>query len=349
MEQDATLTPKRRLDLLQGALDGAPRVWVLVHDSPDPDAMAGGWCARGIIGERFGLECEVVYGGVIGRPENRAMVELLEIPLWHIESISPEPEDRFVTVDTQPGFGNNALPKGATVAAVIDHHPPSEPVSAPLVDVRPDYGAVGTMLAEYAVAAGLPLTGPLSTALAYAILTETSDLGREVSEADLKLYTQLLPRVDHKLLGRLRHPRMERDFYATLHRGLLQARLHRDVVACHLGAVGNVDEVARLADILNALAGSRWVLCTGVYAGVMILSLRTSDQQCNAGRVLERAVGHRGGAGGHGMVAGGQVPMPDEKDRDALEQKLTGSVLAELGYDKNAPFEPLLPDQHVNP
>jgi nanoRNase/pAp phosphatase (c-di-AMP/oligoRNAs hydrolase) len=49
---------------------------VLTHDYPDPDALASAW-ALGHLAQAFGIETRVVYGGLITRAENRAMVKLL--------------------------------------------------------------------------------------------------------------------------------------------------------------------------------------------------------------------------------------------------------------------------------
>ena len=305
--------------------------------------MAGALALLHVVKEGFGLDCAIVYGGIIGRADNRAMVELLGIPLCHIESVVPEPRDRFVCVDTQPSFTNNSLPEGVNVAAVIDHHPLETGDEVPFVDVRPGYGSVAAMLAEYVLEAGLEIAQSLATAIAFGIATETVDLEREASEGDLEAYVRVLPRVDHRLLGQLRHPKLERAFFHTLAGALRAALLCQDVVVCHMGGVNVPDEVAQVADILNSLAGSRWVLCTGEHEGRIIVSLRSSDRGAHAARVLGRALGGRGAAGGHGMIAGGQVPLDTESDPPQICHELTEAILAALGYDKNSALEPLLP------
>ena len=343
MSDEATsAAAMRRLRELEQALAGSPRVWILMHDTPDPDCLSAALAILGVLKERLALQCAITYGGVIGRADNRAMVEMLAIPLWHIESITPRPEDRFLCVDTQPAFTNHSLPDGATVAAVLDHHPMAAESHFPFVDLRPGCGSVAAMAVDYVLAAGLPFTAPLATAIAFGILSETQDLAREAGPADLAAYAQVLPMVDHVLLGRLRHPEVERPFFDTLAVALRAARLCHDVVICHLQHINAPDEAARVADILNALAGSDWVLCTGRYRDSLFISLRTSDNSANAGRVLGRAVKGRGGSGGHGMMAGGRVPLADGADPDEVRRAITTSLLAALGLDGDAPLEPLL-------
>jgi len=335
---------RRKLLRLRRALAGSRRVLILMHDNPDPDSLAGGMALLYVLSERFRLDAVITYGGIIGRADNRAMVEKLQIPLWHIESVDPELGDRFVCVDTQPGFINNSLPQGAEVAAVIDHHPIGTEGSVPLLDVRPGYGSVATILTEYVCAAGLAFTAPLATAVAFGIVSETEDLGREASRADVEAYVRVLPHVDHRVLGQLRHPKLERSFYGTLARALHGAYLCGSVVVCHIGPVNNPDEVAQMADFLNSLAGCEWTLCTGESGGRMIVSLRTSDDSADAGRVLERALEGLGNAGGHGMVAGGQIPLGDDAHPAQTRRALAQAVLAQLGYGQDSESEPLLAD-----
>jgi nanoRNase/pAp phosphatase (c-di-AMP/oligoRNAs hydrolase) len=295
-----------------------------------------------VLEERCEAEVRITYGGVIGRPDNRAMAEFLDISLSHLESIDVLPGDRFILVDTQPPFTNNSLPEGAEVAAVIDHHPPDEATEATFVDLRPDVGAVTTMATEYFRAAGLELSDRLATAITYAIISETEDLGREVTEQDLRTYMWALHRADHVLIGQLRHPRVERRFYRTLTAGLKAAQVAGDAVLCHLARVNAPDELARVADILNPLAGCRWVLCTGEQENLMILSLRSSDPDADAERLMAELLAEQGSGGGHGMVAGGEIELTEQDDPAEIRQRLSERFLQALGHDGRENAEPLL-------
>ena len=76
----------------------------------------------------------------------------------------------------------------------------------------------------------------------------------------------------------------------------------------------------------------------------LIFSLRTKRANQNAGVMARRLAKGWGFAGGHGMVAGGQIPLDEslpekeEKMRDALKKRF----LRILGLDA-VPEERLLP------
>lgn len=331
------------LRALREAIEGAERVWILLHDGPDPDAMASGLILQTVLEEGMGIEAGITYGGIIGRPDNRAMPELLGITLHHFATVDVREGDEFICVDTQPGFSNHSLPDDAHVAAVIDHHPGGgEGSDADHVDVRSDVGAATTIAMEYFYAQGLELTSQVATAAAYAIVSETEDLGREVSYRDLRVYIQVLEKADHVLIGKLRHPRVERGFFRTLAAALNAASMHQDVVVCHLQDIHAPDELPRVADILNPLEGNSWVFCTGEQPDKIILTLRSSERDANAEVVMGKILGGRGGGGGHGMVAGGQIELEQGEDVGELRENLTRRFLEALGYDPDQEFEPLL-------
>ncbi len=64
----------------------------------------------------------MVYSGIIGRAENKALVRYLKHPLQRFSSAVSNDTLPVIMADTQPGAGNNMLPHSARVVAVIDHH-----------------------------------------------------------------------------------------------------------------------------------------------------------------------------------------------------------------------------------
>ena len=86
------------------------KVLILTHNNPDPDAISAGWALSYLLTKRFKAACELAYGGLITRAENRAMVRILNIPIKPLQSVQISDFDVFALVDTQPRAGNNSLP-----------------------------------------------------------------------------------------------------------------------------------------------------------------------------------------------------------------------------------------------
>jgi nanoRNase/pAp phosphatase (c-di-AMP/oligoRNAs hydrolase) len=93
------------------------------------------------------------------------------------------------------------------------------------------------------------------------------------------------------------------------------------------------------------LQGKTWSMCTGVFADRLYLSIRTTNSRADAGRLMRRLLGRKGKGGGHGMMAGGWIPL-DQAGTPDLES-LQNSLAARLAkYLKKNPerLAPLIDD-----
>ena len=92
------------------------------------------------------------------------MLMYLNISLVPVSSATFSPETIIALVDTQPGRTNNSLPEGVTPEIVIDHHPAyAEYKGVSFLDLRTDYGATSTILAEYLQESRLAIDGKIAT------------------------------------------------------------------------------------------------------------------------------------------------------------------------------------------
>lgn len=319
-------------------VSGRGRILIVVHDNPDPDSLASAMALRHLFAVRLNREAVISFSGMIGRSENLAMAKLLQIPLTPFQLIDLKAFQVICLLDTQPNTGNNSLPPGVRADLVIDHHPMRESsASCRWVDIRPNYGATATILYEYLKVQGISLGTKLATALFYAIKSETQDLGREAAKPDRDAYLVLFPLANKTLLNAITRPRLPREYFITLHSALEHAYLYDKVLVASLQVVQFPELVSELADLLVRLEGIETVLCVGRYGLEMILSIRTSNEEINAGELIRKVVDGIGSAGGHGMMAGGKVDLLDESDEAVrkLEGFLTERLLEELGVAKD--------------
>src|SRR5688500_17675298 len=243
-------SPSFDLDGALARLAGRKSALIYTHDNPDPDSLAAALGLGRLLEHALAASVTVAYGGIVGRAQNRAMVDTLKMPLSAVETIDVAAFDTVALVDTQPETGNNSLPRDHRVDIVVDHHPPRPgSARAPWCDIRPDLGATSTIVFQYLRSRAVPIDAPLATAFFFALRTETRDLGRESTEAERRAYLALVPLVDHALLYRMTHPKVPRAHFAALDRALRSAQLFGDLVAVNLGALGYPDLVAEIADL----------------------------------------------------------------------------------------------------
>jgi nanoRNase/pAp phosphatase (c-di-AMP/oligoRNAs hydrolase) len=332
------------LDRAIAGLAGRRSLLIYTHDNPDPDSLAAALGLQRFAEHELGVTATVTYGGIVGRAQNRAMVENLKMPLTPIERIDLTLFDTIALVDSQPETGNNSLPVGHRIDIVIDHHP-LRPASARAAwcDIRPALGATSTIVFEYLRQRAVPIDTALATAFFFALRTETRDLGRESTEAERHAYLELVPLVDHSLLYRMTHPKVPRAHFAALDRALRSALVFGDVVAVNLGALGYPDLVAEIADLLLSYEGARLVLCMGQYEQSPYMSLRTEADNARAGSVMRQVVGNDGAAGGHGTMAGARLfaRVSSEAQLAVTFKDMVQRLLAALGH-ATMPGDPLL-------
>lgn len=324
---------------------GRGKVLIVTHDNPDPDSIASAVALRHLILMKTGQDAVLTYGGVIGRSENRKMVELLEIPMVPINDLDLSQYGVVGMVDTQPHSGNNSLPADQQVHMVIDHHMPKTDLSGICwVDVREHYGASATILYEYLTDQDVSINTRLATSLFYAIKSETQDLGREWSKADREAYLKLLPLSNNRILFNIIHPQVPRDYFFAFRTALENSKIYGEALVFNLRTINNPDHVAELADFLLRQQGISYVLGMGWFNGTQILSMRTLNPDAKLGLVIQEMVKGLGSAGGHGMIAGGQVRNIAEDDSSQLEieQLLTQRMLHKLDIP-TCVAEPLIP------
>jgi nanoRNase/pAp phosphatase (c-di-AMP/oligoRNAs hydrolase) len=317
------------------------RAVILTHDNPDPDSLAAAVALAFLLEKRAGIEAHVAYGGIIGRSENLALVNVLRLPVAPVSQVVFDEYDLLGVVDTQPSTGNHSIPARYPVDIVVDHHPLRDAsLHAPFADVGGDYGATSTMAVEYLRAAKLEPSAEVATALFYGIKTDSRDLGRQTTPRDVDAYLWLFPRVEKHLLGRIEHPDLPADYFRLYHLAIERAKVYGDtVVVTDLKDIYSPDMVAEVAERLMSLEGMKWSLAYGTYQGSLYVSLRVRDRRMNAGRLMRELCENRGGsAGGHGSMAGARVPLPPSRDRAArVKRRLLAAFLDAFGVKGEKP------------
>src|SRR5712691_6972500 len=160
---------RARVQQYQRYLADADRVLILLHNDPDPDAMASGLALRNILRR---TNATAIIGAIQGvtRPENLRMANLLDIHVETITAESVKEYDRVAMVDVQPHYFGGLIDR---VDLVIDHHPEQPGYSVVFKDIRADYGSTSTILTEHLRAVDVSISERAATAMLYAIKSDT--------------------------------------------------------------------------------------------------------------------------------------------------------------------------------
>ncbi|MFC6836181.1 DHH family phosphoesterase [Halomarina ordinaria] len=307
---------------------------VVMHDNPDPDAIASA-VALADIAETAGCPAEPIYYGDITHQENLALVNLLEFDLVNLDPGDDLSEyGGFALVDhSRPGV-NDQLPEDTPVDIVIDHHPPREPVEARFVDLRSDVGATSTLLVDYLRRLGMRPSEAVATGLLYGIRVDTKDFSREVVADDFEAAAYLLPYADEATLERVESPSVSVDILDTIGRAIREREVEGTVLTSCVGRLRSRDALAQAADRLLDMEGVSTTLVYGTSEGTIYASARTRGADLDVGETLREAFGQIGEAGGHADMAGAQIPLG-----------LLGSVEEEAGDELQAIIKDVVNDR----
>lgn len=185
-------------ELKQEFVDKAiKKIAIVTHDNPDPDCIASAMgTSRLIQSWNSKTECRIVYSGEISHPQNKTMVNVLNINLVRLSDIEnfDEEFEHVIVVDSIP---ERCLPGESMCLATIDHHR-SETKRSKLSDIR-QVGATSSVIWEYLIKDGFEFQEGedkdeiLATALIVGIKTDTSNfVGDNVTDLDFDAFKYLL-------------------------------------------------------------------------------------------------------------------------------------------------------------
>lgn len=333
-EPEPILARQQRSERLLATLAPFPKIVLVSHVNPDPDALASMLGLKALIDYALPEKTIVLtYDGMIARAENRAMVDLIPVPVVPVANVPIDHETAVIMVDSQPHTGRRAS-ESAVPRVVIDHHDTGGVLTGVAFrDIRPNLGATCTIVTGYLLERHVAVPPRLATALLYGIESETSGYPREASSLDDGALVWLFPRADKDLLARIRNPKLPQSHFATFQHALANAFLYRDVVVSYCGVVSQPDIIAEVADFFVRFDRVNWALSIGRFEDTLKLSVRVSQLGGHSGEVLRDVVEGLGTAGGHDKRAGGAIPLTDTSPEaiDDLLRTIRRRLLAEIG------------------
>jgi nanoRNase/pAp phosphatase (c-di-AMP/oligoRNAs hydrolase) len=296
---------RARVQQYQRYFSDADRVLIMLHNDPDPDAMASGLALRNVLRR---TKTTAIIGAIQGvtRPENQRMVNLLDIHVEAITAASLKEYDRIAMVDVQPHYFGGLIDR---VDLVIDHHPEQPGYTAVFKDIRADYGSTSTILTEHLRAVDVNISERTATAMLYAIKSDTLFFNRSTNRVDLEAFSYLYPLADAALIRKMEGAEitLERlDFVLKAFKG---GTLSDQVFSAFLGALPREDFIPYVADFYLQLEDVKWTVIGGIVNDSLVVSVRNLGYMKNAGEFVRRFFADIGSAGGHRAMAKAVVPM----------------------------------------
>src|SRR3954452_1256944 len=321
---------RARVQQYQRYFADADRVLIMLHNDPDPDAMASGLALRNILRR---TKTTAIIGAIQGvtRPENLRMVNLLDIHVEPITVTSLKEYDRVAMVDVQPHYFGGLIDR---VDLVIDHHPEQPGYTAVFKDIRPDYGSTSTILTEHLRAVDVSISERTATAMLYAIKSDTLFFNRSTNRVDLEAFSYLYPLADAALIRKMEGAEITLERLDYVLRAFRDGTLTEQVFCAFLGALPREDFIPYVADFFLQLEDVKWTIVAGIVNDSLVVSVRNLGYTKNAGEFVRRFFSDIGSAGGHRAMAKGVVPMRALREKFGdLPGEMIGPKLQDLAHE----------------
>jgi nanoRNase/pAp phosphatase (c-di-AMP/oligoRNAs hydrolase) len=294
------------------SLFGEHKLHILLQHDPDPDAIGSALALRELLGRNRPTTPIVTFGEVT-RPENLAMLRLLDIQIDRITPADLHKDGaRLAMVDVQPPYFEQPLGR---VDLVVDHHPKRTNFKARFADLRTGYGATSTIFTEYLRAACVEPTQRLATALLYGIKTDTLFLERGTNMADLNAFTYLYPFANKAMITRIERPALPLDDLESMGRALSRLKVENGLAVIHLGEVNREDVIPQMAEFCLQIENVDWGVVSGLVNDRVVISVRNVGYVKSAGDIMKRLYDDIGSAGGHRAMAKAVVPIDRFKEK----------------------------------
>ena len=290
----------------------AKRLLILVHNQPDPDAIASALALRTLLRRNRKTTTIGYLGEKISRPENVAMVELMDIDLQMISHEDIKNFDSIALVDVQPSYFGGEV---TGIDSVIDHHPTTPECDAKFTEISSEEGATATIMTRFLRAAQVEISAKLSTALLYGIKTDTMILNRGADLDDLEAFTYLYSQADLSLLRKIESKNLYSEEIKHYGEALSKHWISDGIIFMNLGRIEKEHLISQVADMGMRVGGVQWSVAFGIISGShLVMSVRNSGSVKSAGRLLFELFDEMGSAGGHRSYAKAVIPMDEVKD-----------------------------------
>ena len=303
-----------RLDRLLAPARLVDDALILMYGDPDPDAI-GAALGLATLWRSVGCDARIRFTGDVHRYQNRLLIKWLRKKVEQLEDGELAKASLVAVVDAQPGFWKHDPPHAHVV---IDHHPVREDTVADFTDLRPHYGATSSMVTEYLLEAELTIDRQLATALLFGITTDTNDLKRKTTAADIAAFEVLHEKADRYFLERLEKSQIPASMLDVIAWGITHRVVYRDHMLIHFGQVRSPDHLVQVADLLLLTYGISWVVCAGVVGKPrrLVAIFRGDGHHQDVGRRAALAFADLGSAGGHRTMGRAEVALSEEQTLD---------------------------------
>lgn len=306
---------------------------LLLYGSPDPDSIASAMALQELLQRTCGLAKSVIASTEpLSRQQNYNFIFSMRVNIQLVNNVDLSSYRLIALVDAQPSFLSGLL-SFLQPHIVIDHHPREGDWHAPVEDIRPNYGALSSVMTEYLRCAGLKIPRRLHTALLYGIKTDTDNFDRDTIAEDISAYTYHLKYANMQLIRRIELNQTPCRYLKYFDHAFHHINNFRGRRVCFLGNIDSPDACVQVADFYLHIIGTYYVVVAGLVKDRFIIIFRGDGYRQDCGTLAQKAFGLYGNGGGHRSAARMEIPLEVLKqhlNNDLSQQKVDQFLIKNL-------------------
>ncbi len=322
------------------------RVAIAHFGNPDPDVIASAF-ALGRLFEAEGVEFDFTFESEIARPENQLLVNYLGMSIKNLEKAEFADYSHVSLVGCNPGeFADrldDKLRKELAKKLISDQDNRDETGSESEIlqrkkvylDLRPEYGACSTILAEFIENSAVGFDKKTATGLYYGLHTVTEGLLRWFIAEDFQQVINYIGKVDREALKETLSSNMTSETLKVINR--VTGEEHYEVRGTYkfadAGTLPNKSrsDLSTVADLLLKEEGMEGIVVSGIDLdeGLIIGSIRYTGSRYSAEKIATEIADGMGTGGGHVEMGVFQVRpgvLRDTLCKQSTQDALTDSI-----------------------
>ncbi len=312
-EQKSDSNTKEWFDSLD--LVASSKVAIVMHDTPDPDAIGSAMCLQWILRKRFQCDASIFYNGSVSHPQNKTMVNLLSIDMKRLSAMVADEEYALkLVVDATPAtWSRTGEHADLKFDAYFDHHPKATPPKGwkGHADYR-HYGSCCTIMWEIMQELDLSFDAEneedqgIASAMVVGIRTDTDEMSSDdTSEPDLQALSGLHPYVIQKILRQIIRYPVPKHWYELRKLAEDAAKEESSTIATGLGFLSpeSRDALAWVADDLARRDGISTCVAFGIINDRIVGVMRCSSPTLELNEFVDKVFGESTGGGKRGKAA----------------------------------------------
>jgi nanoRNase/pAp phosphatase (c-di-AMP/oligoRNAs hydrolase) len=325
--------PKKPSDSVDGANSNGTEEWfgslqlqpgakvaIVTHDTPDPDAIGAALACQWIFRRKFQAESTIFCKGSVSHPQNKTVVNLLNIDLHKLGDDDLSSFALRIVVDATPATWSRTGESGKIAFdAYFDHHPKA--TVPPKWSGHADYrhaGSACAIMRSVMRELGMEFNADneddqiIATAMVVGIRTDTEEMSvDDTSEIDLLALAELHPFVTQKILRQIIRYPVPKLWYELRKKAEEEAASEGSALVTGLGFLTQEsrDALAWVADDLERRDGVDTCVAFGIIEDRIVGVVRCSNPTLELNDFVRRVFGEDSVGGGKRGKAAATAPL----------------------------------------